>query len=249
MEETLPRVAFVAGATSSLAYALCQELAQRGWRLVLCGRDVEEMEKLATDIAVRFGGQSKVLEADFLDPACDMDGLIIEVEEEMGPITHGFMLVGDMGDARHQGQLANIEQVMRVTATAPMKWVSALAAVMRRRNVGDIVVVSSVAGDRGRASNYVYGSAKAALSTFAAGLRHRMQGTDVHVMTVKPGFVDTPLTYGMKSKLIADRGKVAHAIIEAMKARKNVVYVPFFWRWIMLIIQHIPEWLFKRTRL
>ena len=111
------------------------------------------------------------------------------------------------------------------------------------------MLISSIAGDRGRQSNYAYGSAKAALNAFASGLRNRFFKQGVHVVTVKPGFLDTPMTWGMQSPLIASREIAAEYIIYAMKVRKNIVYVPFFWRYIMLIIIHIPEAIFKRLKL
>jgi short-subunit dehydrogenase len=150
--------------------------------------------------------------------------------------------------------LDNIHQTTWLNYTVPAQLATAAAVRLSeqksgRAYAGSITLISSVAGDRGRQSNYAYGSAKAALNTFASGLRNRFFKQGVHVMTVKPGFIDTPMTWGMKSPLIASRESVAESIVEAMKNRSNVVYVPFFWRYIMLIIIHIPEMIFKRLSL
>ena len=115
---------------------------------------------------------------------------------------------------------------------------------------GFIIGIGSVAGDRGRQSNYVYGSAKGAFHLFLQGLRNRLSSRGVHVLTVKPGFVDSPMTFGKEGLfLVASPEKVARAILRALKRRRNVIYVPWFWHWIMLIICCIPEFIFKRLKL
>jgi short-subunit dehydrogenase len=121
---------------------------------------------------------------------------------------------------------------------------------MEAQQQGSIAVISSVAGDRGRASNYLYGSAKAAVSTFLSGMRQRLEKRGVNVLTVKPGFVDTPMTRDFKkSALWAKPEEVARGIVRAIDRRKAVVYLPWFWSIIMLIIKHVPEFMFKRTKL
>jgi short-subunit dehydrogenase len=142
---------------------------------------------------------------------------------------------------------ADIKTMTNVNYIAPAIIMSAVADTMET-NTSTIIVISSVAGDRGRKSNYIYGSAKAALSSFASGLRNRYFGK-IHVMTVKPGFLDTPMTYGMNSKLIFNKDKAAKIILNAAAKKVDVLYVPFFWRYIMLIIKTIPEIVFKRLNL
>ena len=145
----------------------------------------------------------------------------------------------------------NLAYTVKVNYTVPAQLATAAALALSKKDSsektkGRIVIVTSVAGDRGRQSNYAYGSAKAALSTFASGLRNRFCKQGVHVMTVKPGFIDTPMTWSMSSPLVASREFVAGKIIDAMEKEKDVIYVPFFWRFIMLIIIHIPEKIFKK---
>ncbi len=180
-----------------------------------------------------------VLAADFfatnlIESAGDIDGVIIAL--------------GDMG----KGDASDLDDIARVgfvNYIAPAQIAAYACATLAAKNGGTVVIISSVAGDRGRKRFTAYGSAKAALNAFASGLRNHYCKQNVHVMTVKPGFVDTPMTWGMTSKLIASRERVACAIINAMHKKKDVVYVPFFWRIIMLVIQHIPEKIFKRLSL
>ena len=236
--------ALVVGATSSLAQALCRVLAKRGYSLTLAGRDEEELQLLASDIAVRFGSECRLMRADLAAPDFSPE----ECVALAGEFDSLILATGDMGNGDNR-DLVNLSYVTHLNYTVPAQLAAAAAEQMAARGGGTIVVISSVAGDRGRQSNYAYGSAKAALSTFASGLRNRYAKERVHVLTVKPGFVDTPMTWGMKSPLIAARESVAETIARAMKKKKNVIYTPFFWRFIMLIIRHIPEPIFKRLKL
>ena len=221
----------VIGATSSLAQALCRTLAKQKYSLVLAARDTEELQLLATDIAARFGTQPVTLTTDFLSPDFSTEQLM----HSAGAFDHLIVATGDMGDS-NPANLNNIAYTMWLNYTVPAQLATLTAVQLASSGKGNIVLISSVAGDRGRQSNYAYGSAKAAL-------------TGVHIMTVKPGFIDTPMTWGMQSPLIASREYVARKIVLAMQKRKNVIYVPFFWRYIMLIIIHIPEAIFKRLSL
>jgi decaprenylphospho-beta-D-erythro-pentofuranosid-2-ulose 2-reductase len=236
---------FVVGATSSLAQVLCHTLAKQGYGLILAGRDTYALELLAGDLLVRSGANASAVSMDFLAANFSPQHLI----EQAGEFQHVIIATGDMGSENPE-DITNLTHTMWLNYSVPAHIATLAALSLSERNArGTITLISSVAGDRGRQSNYAYGSAKAALNTFASGLRNRFFKRGVHVMTVKPGFIDTPMTWGMNSPLIASREAVALAIIKAMQKRKNVVYVPFFWRYIMLIIMHIPEWIFKRLSL
>ena len=236
---------FVVGATSSLAQAICRALAEKGYPLILGGRDQGELSILASDIAIRYQGQASIVLFDFMDPQFSAELLV----NGAAPFHHIIIATGDMGT----GQADDIHDIA-ITAhnnyILPAQIASAGALRMANEGIkGNIAIISSVAGDRGRQSNFAYGSAKAALSAFASGLRNYYFAKGIHVMTVKPGFIDTPMTWGMQSPLIASREFVAGKIVCAMEAKKDVVYVPFFWRYIMLIITSIPERLFKKLKL
>ena len=138
-----------------------------------------------------------------------------------------------------------------INALSTMALLTTLANTFEARKSGTLAVISSVAGDRGRQSNYVYGSAKAAVSTFLSGLRQRLAKSNVDVLTIKPGFVDTPMTANIANKgaLWAKPDQIAAGIVRAIDKRRSVVYVPWFWRGIMLIIRHIPESIFKKLKL
>jgi decaprenylphospho-beta-D-erythro-pentofuranosid-2-ulose 2-reductase len=266
------KTVLVIGATSSLAQAICRTLAKSGYGLILAGRDAGELALLAGDLTTRFGVHSAVLTADFLDADFSPERMI----EQADDFDHVIIASGDMGNGAST-DLHNIAYTIHLNYTVPAQIATAAALhfspspSMGEGRGGDensvrntplpnpppqggrgnnsIVIISSVAGDRGRQSNYPYGSAKAALTAFASGLRNRYYKKGVHVMTVKPGFIDTPMTWGMKSPLIASREYVAEHIVTAMQEKKNVLYVPYFWWVIMLVIRHLPECIFKRLSL
>ncbi len=211
-------------------------------RLCLCGRDIEELKYISDDLKIRYGTETHIVLADL---ASDNFSAQVLIEEALTRIGHLDLLViaaGDMDDK-------NFERMVRVNYISPVKIINESVKIMEKQDYGNIAVISSVAGDRGRQSNYLYGSTKAALTTYASGLRNLLFTKSIHILTIKPGFVDTPLTFGMKSPLIASRDKVAASIVRAIYKTKDVVYVPWFWQFIMLIIIHIPEKIFKRLRL
>ena len=243
----------VIGATSSLARAVIHQLAQvkptipAECELVLCGRDADELAIMASDITLRYGVKARtymfdLMEADIMDHVATM---LHETSPNALWVFAGHMGSDDYDDPR------NIADVTHVNYTVPAQIMSMAAHQMaeKKETVPILVGVSSVAGDRGRASNYIYGSAKAAFTSFLSGLRNRYAKQKLHVMTVKPGFVDTPMTYAMQSPLIANRHDVARMMVQAATKRKDVVYVPGFWRYIMLIICTIPERIFKKLSL
>lgn len=238
------KTALIIGATSSLASSLCRLLAKEGYRLILVARDERELEIRAGDLATRYNTHCTSLHMDMLEPHFSATRLI----EQAGAFNTLIFAAGDMGSSE-QDDLANLAHVAMANYVVPSQILSVAAEAMSEAGGGNIVIIGSVAGDRGRASNYEYGAAKAALATFASGLRNRYAASGLHVMTAKPGFMDTPMTWGMHSPLIASREYVASALLRAMHANKEVVYLPWFWRYIMGIICHIPESIFKKLKL
>ena len=247
-KQKIIRNVLVVGATSSLAKPLCVMMAERGWNLVLAGRDTEELERMKGDFTIRYAAKVECCQCDLTDAHFSGVQLLAEASG-FGEIDLLLIVAGEVGDPKLRADDYEIDRIARINYLSPIKLMASFAERSEARRAGDIIVISSVAGDRGRQSNYTYGSAKAGLSVYAAGLRNRLADKKCHVMTVKPGFVDTPMTYNINSGLIAPRDKVAEIILKAFDARKNEVYVPAIWGLIMFVIRHIPETVFKRMKL
>ncbi|MCA0205540.1 MAG: SDR family oxidoreductase [Proteobacteria bacterium] len=241
-------VALILGATSDIARACAHRYGAEGYTLQLAGRDPEALEADAQDLRLRHRVKVSVhrfdvLEADGFAPFLDA----LPTLPDTAICAVGFM--GNQGASEKDPQAAAL--IMRSNYEGPAMILGLLAERMALRGHGVLIGISSVAGDRGRASNYIYGSAKAGFTAFLSGLRNRFHGTDLHVVTVKPGFVATRMTEGMdlNPRLTALPEQVAEAIWQAEKHRRDVIYVKPVWRVIMQIISALPEFLFKRTRL
>lgn len=234
--------ALIIGATSSLASALCDQLARQGTELTLAGRNLQELQRLADDLTLRHSIATRCIPLDVTQP----DASIATLQPLLAETDQLYLASGDLGEEALEDP-SRVAEVLEVNFTRPAMILAYAADSFAARGHGSLIVIGSVAGDRGRKKNYPYGSAKAGLAAFASGLRQKLHGSGVHVLTVKPGFIDTPMTYGMQSPLIASREKVARDIIKAVKHRKDILYTPWFWNIIMLIICHLPERIFKRT--
>lgn len=240
----------IIGATSSIAEATARLWAIEGHRLHLVGRNRERLDAMASDLKVR-GAESVsagLLDVnDFGQHKAVVDSSIQMLEGlDIVLIAHGTL--GNQHDCEHDFDLALRE--LNTNAISVISLLTELANRFEAQKHGSIAVISSVAGDRGRQSNYVYGTAKGALSIFLQGLRQRLYKSGVHVATIKPGFVDTPMTRDFKKgALWASPERIAGSIVHACKHKKNVVYTPLFWWPIMLVIRSIPESIFKRIKL
>ena len=237
----------VIGATSDIGRAIARRLADEGCALQLAGRDPVRLGAEAADVRVRTGAAVTEHECDVLrvDEAVSLaDGL--DPCPDVAVCVVG--LLGDQQESERDASAA--ELVMRTNYSGPALLLGALARRFESRGSGVLVGVSSVAGERGRAGNYVYGSAKAGFTAFLSGLRNRLASSGVHVVTVKPGFVRTRMTDGMDlpAALTATPEEVAAAVFEAIRRRRDVVYVRRVWRPIMLVIRALPERVFKRLR-
>jgi decaprenylphospho-beta-D-erythro-pentofuranosid-2-ulose 2-reductase len=243
----------ILGATSGIAKALARRLASRGCHLLLAGRNGDELGRLAADCHTRFGVTVHIEVFDAL--AFDEHPAFIDrCFERFDGELHGVILChGYMTEQEQcQSEFAEARRTIDINFTSAVSLLEQIAGRYERTGSGYIAAISSVAGDRGRQSNYVYGSSKAALSAYLQGLRHRLYRSKVPVLTIKPGFVDTPMTFGKlkpNSPLVASPERVAADIDRAIRRRRNVLYTPWFWRPIMWIIRCLPEPLFKRTRL
>ena len=238
------------GATSAIAQATARLLAKRGARLHLVARDAAKLEAVRADLSARGAAAVSTALSDLDDPARHA-GLVDAAIEALGGLDAALIAQGILPD---QAQAASDPEIARQSLhtnfVAPALLIGVLAERFEARGAGTLVAISSVAGDRGRASNYIYGSAKAALSTYLAGVRNRLHAKGVKVVTIKPGFVDTPMTaHFPKGALWASPARVAEGIVRAMERGTAIAYVPWFWWPIMLVIRLIPEAIFVRLRL
>ncbi len=243
----------VVGATSGIAKALCHRLAQRGDRLLLAGRDAEELKRMAADLSVRYGTEvaTEVFEATDLQSHPDFVRRCFERFE--GNLTGAILCHGVLPDQKEtETNVAVALRTVEINFTSYVSLLHLLALELEKKGLGYLAVISSVAGDRGRRSNYTYGATKGGLTVFLQGLRNRLYHHGVHVLTIQPGPVDTPMISGMfkpGSPLVASPERVARSIQHAIDRRSNVIYTPWFWRPMMTIICAMPEWLFKRLNL
>lgn len=240
----------VVGATSAIAEAVARRWAARGDKLYLAARRESLLASAADDLRVR-GAKSVAFETFDVTRREAHAGLIERAEAAIGALDCILVAHGTLPD--QAAAVADPELAMReidINGTSTAAFVLRVAREFELRDAGTIAVITSVAGDRGRASNFVYGSAKALVSTLLAGLRHRLAGTGVRVVDIRPGFVDTPMTAAFrKGALWASPERVARDIVAAVDRGAGVVYTPWFWRWIMLVIRHVPEPIFVRTKL
>lgn len=240
----------VLGATSAIGRAVAAEMAPRARRLVLAARDADEARSIAADLRVRHGTEVSTVAfqaLDFDSHAAAVDACL----EAAGPGAVGVVLcLGYLGERAAGVDHVEAMRIVQTNFTACVSLLEAFAGRMEGGRGGWICALSSVAGDRGRQSNYLYGAAKGGLTVYLDGLRNRLHPAGIPVVTVKPGFVDTRMTYGRPGVfLAAEPAAVARAVRGAVEGRRHTVYVPFFWRPVMWMIRAVPEALFKRMKL
>ncbi|HRX60016.1 MAG TPA: SDR family oxidoreductase [Candidatus Competibacter sp.] len=244
------RKVLIVGATSAIAEAVARLLAAQGDLLYLVGRRAETLEAIAADLRVRGAArvQTEVMDANAIERHA---ALLDNADVALGGLDTVLIAHGTLSDqAACQQSVALTFQELHTNTLSVIALLTLIANHFEAQRVGTIAVISSVAGDRGRQSNYVYGTAKAAVSTFLSGLRQRLYKSGVQVVTIKPGFVDTPMTRDFSKGLLwAKPERVARDIVRAMENGKDVVYTPGFWWAIMQLIKSIPEFVFRRLPL
>jgi short-subunit dehydrogenase len=234
----------ILGATSAIAQAAARVWAGRGAELLLVARNGERLTAVADDLRTR-GGKALTLVQDLNDDA-QHEALVENALVALGSVDVVLLAQGLLGDpAVRDADPAAAELVLRTNLLAPVRLLTLLS--QRLRAGACIAAISSIAGERGRSKVGVYGASKAGLDSFLSALRQRLRERGVRVLTVKPGFVDTPMTFAMKKNaLFASPASVGRGIVRAVDRGKDVVYLPWFWRFIMLMVRAIPETLFKR---
>ena len=239
----------IVGATSGIAVEVARAYAERGATLLLAGRNSARLQAVADDLRVRGAAEVDTAVLDVTDRAGHAG--IVDWAFRSGALDVALLAHGTLPDqAVCQVDVETAVRALDVNFTATAALLTVLGNRFEAQAHGTIAVITSVAGDRGRQSNYVYGSAKGGLAIFLQGLRQRLYRTGVTVVTLKPGFVDTPMTAGMpKNALFSSARRAGRAIYRAIERRRDVAYVPGFWRPIMTVIAAMPEWLFKRLRL
>lgn len=238
----------ILGASSPIGRSFAREVARTGSNVILAGRDLEDIERTASDIRIATGANVEVSAFDAQDFSSHKEAAM-RWAQSSGTL-NAILLFGSMPQ---QSEIdSNPRLVLDCVATTYLGAVSILhhlAPHLEARKTGTVIGIGSVAGDRGRLKNYVYGSAKAGLHTYLAGLRNRLARSNVHVLTAKLGFVDTSMTWGAPGLfLVASPDTVARTCLAAAMKRRDICYIPWFWWPIMAIIRLIPERIFKRLK-
>ncbi len=240
----------IIGATSAIAQEVAKIYAAEQCLLYLVGRNEDNLHIVADDLRARGAQAVDVLARDLSNPATHGD-LIGKAQAFLQGIDVVLIAYGSLPD--EPACEADVEQMLAELNTnfvSVLALLTQLANELEKQGSGTLAVISSVAGDRGRQSNYIYGAAKGGLSIFLQGLRNRLASKGVHVLTIKPGFVDTPMTAEFKKGLLwVSAETIAQGIVKAIDKKRDVAYLPWFWWAIMLIIKSIPERIFKKMKL
>jgi decaprenylphospho-beta-D-erythro-pentofuranosid-2-ulose 2-reductase len=244
------RKILIVGATSAIAQAAARVWAARGDAVFLVGRDSARLESIAADLAIRGAARVDSAVMDAIDLQAHA-AVIERAAASLGGFDTALVAHGTLSDqAACQNSVEQTLAEINVNALSVVALLTLLANRFERERAGTIAVISSVAGDRGRGSNYVYGSAKALLGTFLSGLRQRLHRAGVAVVTLKPGFVDTPMTAAFaKGALWAQPSRVAAGLVRAIDRGTPVAYLPGFWRPIMFLVRAVPERWFRTLNL
>lgn len=244
----MTKSALILGGASDISIALAKDLLVQGYTILLAGRNTHALNSIAADLEIRFDGNVRVIgfdATDFLSHKTFIAGL--PSIPELTIAVFGYL--GDQEKAQSDWQ--ECERILDTNYKGAVSILNIVAAAYEDQQRGTIVGISSVAGERGRQSNYFYGSAKAGFTAYLSGLRNRLYKSGVHVLTVKPGFVDTKMTENMDlpGPLTATPETVSKSIIKAINKKKSTIYTLGVWRLIMYTIKTIPEFIFKRLRL
>ncbi|MFN5932652.1 MAG: SDR family oxidoreductase [Sphingobacteriales bacterium] len=237
----------IIGATSDMGRAIARTFASKGYDLQLAARRMDDLKTLRSDLKIRYNIRCSLHSFD----ALKIDSHLLFWNSLPSIPDISIVVFGHMDDNQvainNQDALLN---TIHVNYTGAVSILNIISRTYKQQERGQIAGISSVAGERGRGSNFIYGSAKAGFTAYLSGLRNEMFPYGVHVTTILPGFVYTKMTENIKlpAPLTATPGEVAETIYTAIQKKKNVVYVKWFWKWIMFIIRNIPEGIFKKLK-
>jgi len=242
-----PTAVLALGATSAIAEATLRLLAERGARFYLVARNQDKLDAVGADLLTR-GAAGVATQVMDLDETAAHPAMLAAAAKSLGTIELALLAHGILGDQKEaEASYTAAEAVLRTNFLSAVSLITWLANYFESTGQGTLAVISSVAGDRGRKSNYVYGASKGALNVFVDGVRARIDRAGVQVLTIKPGFVATPMTAHLaQGPLFAQPSQVAQGIVKAIEKRRDVVYLPPFWALIMLILRMIPGRIFKK---
>jgi len=238
----------ILGAKSDIGMAIAHRFAKAGYSIQLAARNIIELESDSKDIALRYNAKVTVHEFDVLKTSTHKK--FLDNLPEIPSVT--VSSVGYMGEQKiNENNLEELTKVIRTNFEGPANIFSEIANKFEIRGYGTLIGISSVAGERGRAKNYIYGSSKSAFTTFLSGLRNRLSKKNIHVLTVLPGFVDTKMTKNLDlpPRLTVKPFELAKIVFNAYKKKKNIVYIGKIWFLIMMLIRSIPESIFKLMKL
>lgn len=240
--------ALILGASSDMAVAIAEKFASGGYNIQLAARNAARLEPLQSDLAIKYNSRVSIHEFDAL--AFDTHNSFFEELQPKPDIT--ICVFGFLGEnEKAMEDWTQASKIINTNYTGAVSILNIVARYYASRNEGVIAGISSVAGERGRQSNFMYGSAKAGFTAYLSGLRNSLYHKGVHVVTIQPGFVYTKMTENipLPKLLTARTEEVAEAVYAAVRKKRNVVFVKWFWRYIMMIIKNIPEFMFKKLKL
>lgn len=242
----------ILGALSAIAMATARIYAAEGAALMLVARNADRLKGLADDLRTRGAAEVETAAIDLEVAAANAPALMAEWKARLGGLDHVHVIYGYLGtQEKATSDPAELARITSSNYSTAVQWCEAAANVMRAQKHGSVVAISSVAGDRGRQSNYAYGAAKGGLALYMQGLAHSLSPTGARAVAVKPGFVDTPMTDGLKKggALWASPEKIGKIVRRAADKGGPVQYAPGIWRMIMLVIRAVPSFVFHKTKL
>jgi short-subunit dehydrogenase len=240
----------IAGASSGIGRAVAGQWAAAGNNILLAGRDLDDLGRTAADLSLRYGIRAEALPLDVLDfsrHAAFFSEALAKAEGRIDGVVIAHGLLPDQAEA--QTNLDVLRSTIDTNYTSAASLLNLIAGDFEKRRSGFICVVTSVAGDRGRQSNYVYASTKAGLTAYLQGLRQRVAKANVSVTNVKPGFVDTAMIWGKPGVFwVAPPERIARDTYRAVRRGRGEIYTPWFWRWVMLLVRSIPDVVYRRMK-